>query len=187
MTRDAVSENSLRAEGEVKYVGRPDTSSGTKKNQRHPGVFAWIAFVLALWFLCKFAALAPYLIPFVTGELMATEILKTISMAEWEYRATYPSRGYACSLAALGTDATSNSPTPQAAGLLPSNIANGHNSGYAYQIRDCKIEKIDGADKVTGFTVTAVPEGITKKISRGFCMNESAIIKVDRDGGANCR
>jgi len=187
MTRDAVSENSLRAEGEVKYVGRPDTSSGTKKNQRYPGAFAWIAFVLTVWFLFKFAPLAPYLISFVTGELTATEVLRTICMAQWEYKDTYPSRGYACSLAALGGDAKSNPSTPEAAGLLPSDIANGHNSGYAYQIRDCKIEKIDGADKVTSFTVTAVPEGIAKKISRGFCINESAIIKVDRDGGANCR
>src|SRR5579885_85616 len=52
------------------------------------------------------------------NETSAIQSLRTIHEAEIQYNTTYPQNGYACSLAALGGNASSGPPTPQAAQLL---------------------------------------------------------------------
>jgi type IV pilus assembly protein PilA len=90
------------------------------------------------------------------------------------YASTYPAQGFACSLAALGGDPSSGAPTPEAAGLIPSDLASGYKAGYIFTITNCSKATVRGGnDYVTGYTVTAVPASVGKTGDRGFCATQS--------------
>jgi type IV pilus assembly protein PilA len=103
-----------------------------------------------------------------------------------QYESTFPSSGYACSLAALGGDPKSGAPTPAAAQLLQADLASGIKSGYIFTIGNCTKVNLNGTDRITGYQITAVPETVGKTGNRGFCSDEFGTIKADPAGGANC-
>jgi type IV pilus assembly protein PilA len=45
---------------------------------------------------------------------------------------------------------------------------------------------INGTDRYTGYTVTAVPQTVGKTGDRGFCSDQFGTIKFDPAGGTNC-
>ena len=102
------------------------------------------------------------------------------------YSVTYPSRGYACSLRALGGDSSAGQPSAEAAQLLPNDLATGPTSGYVFTISSCTRVSLSGTDRVTGYTITALPQAAGKTGNRSFCSDESGIIKYDPIGGTNC-
>ncbi len=59
-------------------------------------------------------------------------------------------------------------------------------SGYIFTISNCTRVSLSGTERVTGYTVTAVPQTVGKTGSRGFCSDESGVIKYDPTGGTNC-
>ena len=45
---------------------------------------------------------------------------------------------------------------------------------------------VNGTDRITGYTVTAVPQTVGKTGDSGYCSDETGIIKYDPAGGTNC-
>ena len=120
------------------------------------------------------------------NETSAMNSVQVIMKAEMQYESTFPSTGYACSLAALGGDPKSGAPTPAAAQLLQADLASGIKSGYVFSIGNCTKANTNGTDRITGYQITAVPETVGKTGNRGFCSDEFGTIKADPAGSTNC-
>jgi len=120
------------------------------------------------------------------NETSAMNSVQVIMKAEMQYESTFPSTGYACTLAALGGDPKSGAPTPAAAQLLQPDLASGIKSGYIFSIGNCTKASTNGADRITGYQISAVPETVGKTGNRGFCSDEFGTIKQDPAGGTNC-
>jgi type IV pilus assembly protein PilA len=120
-------------------------------------------------------------------ETSAIESMRAIQAAEVQYQTNFPANGFACSLSALGGEASSGPPTPQAAQMLQGSLANGQKDGYAFNITGCtKVQGANNQDLFTSYQVTAVPQTVGKTGHRGFCMDMSGEIKADPAGGTNC-
>jgi type IV pilus assembly protein PilA len=163
--------------------------SGTRKVP----IFVWVLVgVAAFFFLCIVLLIAFLAIPTMGGmkkqasEAAAIHTLHAIQQAELMYSETYPSRGYACSLRALGGEPSAGPPSANAAQVLPSDLASGIKSGYIFTIGNCSRVSLSGTERVTGYTITAVPQSPGKTGNRGFCGDESGVIKYDPMGGTNC-
>jgi type IV pilus assembly protein PilA len=120
------------------------------------------------------------------NETSAMNSVQVILKAEMQYESTFPSNGYACSLAALGGDPKSGAPTVAAAQVLQPDLATGIKSGYIFNITNCTKVNLNGSDRITGYQITAVPQSIGKTGNRGFCGDESGAMKQDPAGGTNC-
>jgi type IV pilus assembly protein PilA len=120
------------------------------------------------------------------NESAALKSIQTIVLAELQYSENYPSHGYSCSLRALGGDPSAGLPSAEAAQVLPTDLASGIKAGYIFHLNNCTQVSLHGTDRVTGYTVTAVPVTPGKTGHRGFCSDESGVIKYDPTGGTNC-
>jgi type IV pilus assembly protein PilA len=103
-----------------------------------------------------------------------------------QYESTYPANGYACTLAALGGDPSAGAPTPSGAQILQGDITSGFKSGYTFTISNCAKVTIGGSDRITSYTVNAVPQTLGKTGDLGFCSDQFGTIKSDPTGGTNC-
>jgi len=120
------------------------------------------------------------------NELSAKKSIQTIQQAEMEYESTYPVNGYACTLGALGGDPSSGAPSPTGAQLLQADITSGYKSGYIFTLTNCTKVTVNGMDRNTSYTVTAVPQKVGTTGNLGFCSDQFGTIKSDPTGGANC-
>lgn len=135
--------------------------------------------------------IATFAIPNITrikrqgNETSAIQSIRAIVAAQLQYQQTYPANGYACSLAALGGDKGAT-PTPAAAGLLPSDLAGGNKAGYTFAIVNCNKVTINNQDQYTSYEITAVPQKVGNTGDRGFCSDDSQQVKYDPKGGTAC-
>lgn len=120
------------------------------------------------------------------NDLSAVQSIHTIQNAENMYESNYPTNGYACSMAALGGDPKSGAPSITAAQLIQPDLASGAKSGYIFTISNCTKVNLGGTDRITGYTVTAVPQTVGQTGDRAYCADQSGIIKFDPAGGTNC-
>lgn len=120
------------------------------------------------------------------NETSAINSIKVISSAELQYDSTFPSNGYACTLSALGGDPAAGPPSATSAQVLQQDLASGIKSGYIFNITNCTKVSANGQDRITGYTLTAVPETVGKTGDRGFCTDQFGEIKFDPAGGTNC-
>jgi type IV pilus assembly protein PilA len=121
------------------------------------------------------------------NDVSAINSLRAITQAQIQYDSTYPANGFACSLTALGGDPNSGPPTPQAAQLIQSDLASGYKSGYVFNITNCTKVTINNQDRITGYTLTAIPQAVGKTGDRGFCTDQfGGPPKYDSTGGTNC-
>lgn len=120
------------------------------------------------------------------NETSAIQSLHAIYEAQLQYNTNYPANGYACSLAALGGDASSGPPTPQKAQLLQADLASGYKSGYNFNIVNCTKTTVNNQDMYTSYEAVAVPQAVGKTGHRGFCIDMTGEIKADPSGGTNC-
>jgi type IV pilus assembly protein PilA len=121
------------------------------------------------------------------NETSAINSVQAIIKAEIQYSDSFPANGYACSLTALGGETGSGSPSPTSAQLIQSDLASGFKSGYIFNITNCTKVTVNNTDRITGFTVTAVPQAPGKTGDRGFCSDENGgSPKYDSTGGTNC-
>lgn len=120
------------------------------------------------------------------NETSAIQSLHAIYEAETQYDSNYPANGYACSLTALGGDASAGAPSPQAAQLLQPDLASGEKSGYTFRIVNCTKQTVNNQDNFTSYEAVAVPQAIGKTGHRGFCIDLTGEIKSDPAGGTNC-
>ena len=116
----------------------------------------------------------------------AIQSVRAIQQAEMQYESTYPANGYACSLPALGGDPNSGAPSPTGAQILQGDITSGFKSGYIFAIGNCTKVTVGGTDRISGYTVTAVPQTVGKTGDSGFCSDQFGTIKYDPAGGTNC-
>lgn len=119
------------------------------------------------------------------NELSAIKSLQTIEQAEGMFAETYPTTGYACTLGALGGD-TSGPPSATSSGLISGELVTGIKSGYVFNITNCTKATANNSERVTGYTLTAVPATVGKSGDRGFCLESGGSIKSDPAGGSNC-
>jgi len=120
------------------------------------------------------------------NDLSAIQSIHTIINAQNMFESTFPTNGFACSLTALGGDPKSGPPSPTAAQLIQPDLASGLKSGYIFSIGNCTKINAGGTDRITGFTITAVPQTVGSTGDRAFCADQSGIIKYDPAGGSNC-
>lgn len=120
------------------------------------------------------------------NDLSAIQSIHTIINAENMYESNYPTSGYACSIAALGGDPKSGAPSATSAQLIQPDLASGVKSGYIFNITNCSKVNVGGTDRITGYTITAVPETVGSTGDRAFCSDQSGIIKFDPAGSTNC-
>jgi type IV pilus assembly protein PilA len=121
-----------------------------------------------------------------TDEVSAQKSLQTIEQAESMYSTNYPINGFACSLQALSGDPSSGPPSPTAAQLINGQITTGIKDGYIIAISNCTKVTVNNTDRITSYTVTAVPATPGKTGDRGFCIEAGGAMKADPAGGTNC-
>lgn len=120
------------------------------------------------------------------NETSAIQSMRAIYQAEVQYQTNYPANGFACSMGALGGNAASGPPNPQAAQMLQGDLTTGQKAGYSFNIVNCTKTSVNNQDMITSYEVTATPQSIGKTGHRGFCMDMSGEIKADPAGGTNC-
>jgi type IV pilus assembly protein PilA len=116
----------------------------------------------------------------------AIQSIRAIQQAEMQYESTYPANGYTCTLAALGGDPSAGAASPTAAQILQGDLTSGFKSGYVFTINNCTKVTVNGTDRITGYTVTAVPQTVGKTGDSGYCSDQFGTIKYDPTGGTNC-
>lgn len=120
-----------------------------------------------------------------TNEVSAQKSLQTIEQAESMYATNYPVQGYACGLQALSGE-PGTPPSPTSAQLLTGQLATGFKDGYIFTITNCTKATANNTERITSYSVTAVPATVGKTGDRGFCVDEGGPIKADPAGGTNC-
>ena len=120
------------------------------------------------------------------NETSAINSVQTINKAEIQYESSFPANGYACSLADLGGDPNAGPPSPKTSQILQGDLTSGYKAGYIFTIGNCTKVTINGTDRITGYTITAVPQTVGKTGDRGFCSDQFGTIKYDPAGGTNC-
>ena len=119
-------------------------------------------------------------------ETSAIQSLRAIYQAQIQYQTDFPANGFACSLTALGGNASAGPPSPQAAQVLQGDLSTGQKSGYTFNIVNCTKVTVNNQDMYTSYEATAVPQSIGKSGHRGFCIDQAGEIKSDAAGGTNC-
>lgn len=120
------------------------------------------------------------------NETAAMESMRKVDQAEIQYQINYPQNGFTCNLSELGGDPKSGAPSPQAAQLIPSDLASGFKNGYKFAITNCQKVTAGGHDTYISFEITAVPQAVGTTGHRGFCMDVNGQITADLAGGTNC-
>ena len=106
------------------------------------------------------------------NETSAMQSLRAIYQAQIQYQTSFPANGFACSLPALGGNASA--------------LATGQKSGYTFNIVNCTKVTVNNQDMYTSYEVTAVPQAVGKSGHKGFCIDQAGEIKADLSGGTNC-
>ncbi len=120
------------------------------------------------------------------NETSAIATVRVLNSMEAEYSSNYPSHGFACSLATLGGKQGSGTPTPEAAQLIPDDVASGSKAGYNFTISNCAKNTVNNVDQYNSYQVTATPINVGRSGNRTFCSDETQQIRFDPKGGTNC-
>jgi type IV pilus assembly protein PilA len=115
------------------------------------------------------------------NEASAVGSLRTINTAEVTFSTTYPSIGFAPTLAALGGVAPCTTATSAAACLIDDVLSTkGVKSGYAFTA----VGPVGVGGISVQYTATAVPSVIGQSGQRGFFSDQSGVIRYDATGAA---
>lgn len=106
----------------------------------------------------------------------AVAAIRNINTAEVTYAATYPARGYTCSLSDLDGFGAGGANEQQAM-LIDSGLASGKKAGYVFSLTGCA-----GAP-AKQYRISAVPVDPSAGL-RAYCSDESAVIRYSSDGKA---
>lgn len=112
------------------------------------------------------------------NESAAVAGLRTLNTAEITYNATFPGRGFTCTLSDLGGMGGGGGVTESQAMLVDPRLASGRKNGYVFALSGC-----DGTP-ASRYSVTAMP-AVSNSGARAFCSDESAVIRFSADGKAN--
>ncbi len=112
-----------------------------------------------------------------TNESSATASIRAINTAQVSYAATYPDRGFACSLSAMGGMGSGSTPDEHHAMLLDPRLSNGRKNGYVFKISSCS------GSPATSYAVIAAPADPSSG-TKTFCSDQSAVLRTVPNGGA---
>ena len=112
--------------------------------------------------------------------------VRFLNSMEADYNSSYPSHGYACSLATLGGKTGAGTPTADAAQLIPDDLASGSKSGYNFVISNCSKNTVNNQDQYNSYQITATPISVGRSGDLGYCSDETNQIRFDPKGGSNC-
>ena len=172
----------------AKFSGLATSSEG-RKNPRQPNGFTLMELLIVMAIIAILMLIA---IPTVgslkknANRISAIQSIRAIQQAEMQYESTYPTNGYACALPALGGDPSAGAASATAAQILQPDITSGFKSGYVFTISNCSKVTVNGTDRITSYTVTAVPQTVGKTGDSGFCSDQFGTIKADPAGATNC-
>jgi type IV pilus assembly protein PilA len=113
-------------------------------------------------------------------ETSAMATIDTVRKEQILYQSRYPSKGFACSLSALGPPPTGQPTSETAAGLVDSTVASGAKDGYSFSIQDCVTQP--NTQTVVSYEIVAVPALVGSTGNNAFCSDESGPTKVDHSG-----
>jgi len=117
------------------------------------------------------------------NESAAQMRISMIAMAETQYAASHPDRGYICSLGALFTPEpiTINVPSGSTAqqSFADPGLGNNEYSGYRFTLKGC-----DGSPAMK-YQATAAPID-DESAGKSFCVNESGALKFTTSANSNC-
>jgi type IV pilus assembly protein PilA len=120
------------------------------------------------------------------NESSAVSSLRTMNTAEVTYQSTFPTVGYAGTIAALGPSAVQcTTPASTNACLIDWVLANATaaatpKSGYYFA--DTPGGAVGGI--LAGYTLDGLPAAVNQTGVRGFCSNEDAVIRFTAVGNA---
>jgi len=105
------------------------------------------------------------------NEASAVAAVRTINTVQITYTSTYPTVGYASTLAALGGTSCAP-PSPTSACLIDSQLASGTKSGYSFA-----LSGIEGTP-ATAYQIIASPISPNHSGIRSFCSFADAVPRV---------
>jgi type IV pilus assembly protein PilA len=121
------------------------------------------------------------------NEISAINSIRVIAASETMYMTSYPIRGFACTLTALGGSPAMGDPTSDAAQLLQPDLASGYKAGYLFKISTCTKSGTGGMDHAKNYIITAVPLAVGRTGNRSFCYDqEDGVLRYDPAGGTQC-
>ena len=120
------------------------------------------------------------------NELSAANSLRTIGQAEAQYQSMYPTKGFADSLAALGTGALANgtscAPSPEHACIIDSTLTTGVKQGYRFVVLG--TNPVNGINQ--SYAAGAAPLVYNSSGARLFCItSDDSQIRADANLGAS--
>jgi type IV pilus assembly protein PilA len=150
--------------------------------RKHQKGFSLIELLIVVAIILIIAAIAiPNLLRsrMAANEASAVGSLRTINTAEVTFSTTYPSIGFA-SLTALGGAAPCTTATSTGACLIDDVLSTvGTKSGYIFTITN-----LTGAPVIVTYTSTALPSVVGQSGQRGFCSDQSGVIRYNATGTA---
>lgn len=161
----------------------------TQRHQAHEAGFTLIELLIVMSVILILMTLAVPAMQKVNKKAHQTSAIASLRMLnqmEGEYNSNYPQRGYACSLTALGGKADSGAPTPEAAQLIPEDLAGGNKAGYTFTLSNCQKTTVNNQDQYNTYQLTATPNSVGHSGDLGYCTDENGAIHFDPKGGTNC-
>jgi hypothetical protein len=111
------------------------------------------------------------------NESAAVAAVRTFNTAEINYNATFPARGFTCTLADLGGMGSGGGMNEHQAMLIDPRLASGKKNGYVFALTGCN------GIPATSYNITAEPANPSAG-TRAFCSDQSAVIHFSADGKA---
>ncbi len=111
------------------------------------------------------------------NESSAVGSIRSLNTAEVMYNSTYPTAGFAGTLAALGSTAGVCTPSAAGACLVDSVLTAGTKSGYTF------TAGASGGTPATSYWVSGKPVTPNQTGIRAFCSFEDAVVRSDPAGG----
>jgi type IV pilus assembly protein PilA len=158
-----------------------------RSNRQHGFTLMELLIVMSIMIILMLIAIPNFIsMKAQADETSAIQSLRAIYQAQIQYQTDFPANGFACTLTALGGNASAGPPSPQAAQVLQGDLSTGQKSGYTFNIVNCTKVTVNNQDMYTSYEATAVPQSIGKSGHRGFCIDQAGEIKSDAAGGTNC-
>lgn len=112
------------------------------------------------------------------NESSAVASVRTINTGMITYNSTYPTVGFAATLAALGPNANPCTATSTNACVIDSVLAAGTKSGYTF------LAAGSGGPPANQYYITAIPVTVGQTGNRSFCSYADAVVRVQPTGAA---
>jgi type IV pilus assembly protein PilA len=158
-------------------------NTGDKQAMQKQKGFSLIELLIVVAIILIIAAIAiPNLLRarMAANESSAVSAIRTINTAEISYQSSFPTIGYAGTLASLG-GATCATPPLSTAACLIDNVLATNNGGLGKSGYNFAAASSSGG---SAYYASGVPITVGQTGNRSFCSDEDAVVRVNTAGGA---